>query len=78
VAQVCQVIAGAFDAFWFEVAVVFGVPVSLTDCTLGNVSFVPGRFEFYFALLYVFDIKYWGQVVFRRKTWRVGVRCFIA
>jgi hypothetical protein len=58
VAQVCQVISGAFDASWFEVAVVLGVPVSLAVCTLRNAPFVSGRFEFYFALLYVFDIEH--------------------
>jgi hypothetical protein len=31
-----------------KVAVVFDVPVSLAVCTLGNVSFVSGRFKFYF------------------------------
>jgi hypothetical protein len=75
VAQVCQVIAGAFGASWFKVAVVFGLPVSLAVCTLGNVSFIFERFEFYFVLFYVFDIQYifyyWGQVLVRRKAWRL-------
>jgi hypothetical protein len=66
VAHICQVIAGAFDASWFEVAVVFGVLVSLAVCTLGNVSFVFGQFEFYFDLLYVFDIEYTILVVWGR------------
>jgi hypothetical protein len=59
-AQVYKVISGAFDASWFQVAVVFGVPVFLAICTLGNVSFVSeeGGVEFYFALLYAFDIEY--------------------
>jgi hypothetical protein len=52
------VLTCAFDASWFKVAVVFGVPVSLAVCTLGILSFVSGRFKFYFALLYVFDIEY--------------------
>jgi hypothetical protein len=52
------VVTCAFDAAWFKVAVVFGVPVSLAVCTLGNVSFVSRQFKFYFALLYVFDIEY--------------------
>jgi hypothetical protein len=51
VAEVCQVIAAAFHASWFEVAVVFGVPVSLAVSTLGKISFVSGRFELCFALL---------------------------
>jgi hypothetical protein len=43
-----------FDACQFEMAIFFGVPISLTVCTLNNIPFVFGRFEFYFALLYIF------------------------
>jgi hypothetical protein len=57
VALVCQVVTGAFDTFQFEMTI-FGVPISLTVCTLSNIPFVFGRFEFYFALLYIFYIKY--------------------
>jgi hypothetical protein len=39
-------------------AIIFGVPISLTVCTLSNISFVFGQFEFYFALLYIFYIEY--------------------
>jgi hypothetical protein len=47
---------------WFVTlhAVIFGVPISLTVCTLSNIPFVFGQFEFYVALLYirVFCIEY--------------------
>jgi hypothetical protein len=42
----------------FEMAIIFGVPISFTVCTLSNIPFVFGRFEFYFALLYIFYIEY--------------------
>jgi hypothetical protein len=32
-------------------AIMLGVPISSTVCTLRNIPFVFGRFEFYFALL---------------------------
>jgi hypothetical protein len=38
-------------------AIIFGVPISLTVCTLSNIPFVVGQFEFYFALLYIFYIE---------------------
>jgi hypothetical protein len=37
----------AFDVSGFEVTVVFGVPISLEICTLSNVPFEFGQFEFY-------------------------------
>jgi hypothetical protein len=58
VALVCQMVTCTFQASRFEMAIIFGVPISLTVCTLSNIPFVFGRFEFYFALLYVFYKKY--------------------
>jgi hypothetical protein len=58
VALVCQMVTRTFYASWFEMAITFGVPISLTVCTLSNISFVFGRFELYFALLYIFYIEY--------------------
>jgi hypothetical protein len=58
----------AFDASWCEVTIVLGVPMSLAICTLSNIPFVFGRFEFYLALLYIFYVEYiyiiwcWVQV----------------
>jgi hypothetical protein len=52
VALVCQVVTCTFDASRFEMAIIFGVPI-LTVCTLSNIHFVFGWFEFYFALLYI-------------------------
>jgi hypothetical protein len=48
----------AFHASRSEMAIIFGVPILFTVCTLNNISFVFGRFEFYFALLYVLYIDY--------------------
>jgi hypothetical protein len=42
----------------FEMAIIFGVLISLTVCTLSNIPFVFRRFEYYFALLYIFYIEY--------------------
>jgi hypothetical protein len=71
VALVCQVVTCAFHTSWFELAIIFGVPISLTVFTLGNIPFVFGWFEFYFALLYVFYIEYvlviWGRLQFYKK-----------
>jgi hypothetical protein len=58
VALVWQVVTGAFHASWFEMAIIFGVSISLTVCTLNSISFVFGQFEFYFALLYIFYMEY--------------------
>jgi hypothetical protein len=61
----------ALDASWFEVAINFGVPISSIVCTLINIPFVFGRFEFYFALLYIFYIEYalviWDRFQFYKK-----------
>jgi hypothetical protein len=52
-------------------AIIFGVPISLTVCTLSNIPFVFGLFEFYFALLYILYIEYvlviWGRFQFNKK-----------
>jgi hypothetical protein len=52
----------------------FGVTISLTVSTLSNIPFVFGRFEFYFALLYVFYIEYVlvirGRLQFYKKHGR--------
>jgi hypothetical protein len=58
VTVLCGVLTYAFDASCFEVAVVFGVSVSLAVCALNNIPFVLGRFKFDFALLEVFDKEY--------------------
>jgi hypothetical protein len=39
-------------------AIIFGVPMSLTVCTLSTIPFVFGRFEFYLAMLYIFYTEY--------------------
>jgi hypothetical protein len=48
------------------------VPISLTVCALSNIPFVFGRFEFYFALLYIFYnenvLVIWGRFQFK-KAW---------
>jgi hypothetical protein len=71
VALVCQVVTCAFHTSRFEMAIIFGVPISLTVCTFGNMHFVFGRFEFYFALLYIFNIEYvlviQGRLQFHEK-----------
>jgi hypothetical protein len=71
VAMVCQVVTSAFDASWFEMAIIFSVPISLTVCTLSNIPFVFGQFEFYFALVYILYIEYvlviWGRLQFYKK-----------
>jgi hypothetical protein len=50
VSLVCQMVTCAFDASQFEMAVISGVPISLTVCRLSNIPVVFGWFEFYFAL----------------------------
>jgi hypothetical protein len=68
VTVVNQMVTRSFDASWFEVTVVFGVPISLAICTLSNIPFAFGWFEFYFSLLYIFHVEYifiilgWFQV----------------
>jgi hypothetical protein len=47
-----------FDAWWFEMVVIFCVSMSLAVCALSKIPFVLGRFKFDFALLEVFDKKY--------------------
>jgi hypothetical protein len=54
----CGVITCAFDASWFEMAVVLCVCVSLAVCALSNIPFVLGRLKFDFALLEEFDQEY--------------------
>jgi hypothetical protein len=58
VALVCQVVICAFDTPRFEMAVIFGVSISFTVCTLNSNPFVFGLFKFYFALLYTFYVEY--------------------
>jgi hypothetical protein len=53
--MLCGVITYAFDAPWFEMAVVLCVSVSLAVCALSNIPFVLGRFKPDFALLEVFN-----------------------
>jgi hypothetical protein len=52
-------------------AIIFGVPISLTVCTLSNIYFLFGQIEFYFALLYIFYIEYvlviGGRLQFYKK-----------
>jgi hypothetical protein len=52
------VITCAFDASWFQMAVMLCVPISLAVCALGNITFVFGMFKFDFALLEEFDQEY--------------------
>jgi hypothetical protein len=54
VALICQVVTYAFDACRLEMAIIFGMPTSLTFCILSNIPSVFGPFEFYFTLLYIF------------------------
>jgi hypothetical protein len=54
----CGVSTCAFDASWFEMAVVFCVSVSLAICAFSNIPFVLGSIKFDFALLEVFDKEY--------------------
>jgi hypothetical protein len=74
VALVCQVVICASHASRFEMAIIFGVPISLTVC---NISIEFGRFEFYFALLYIFYIEYVlvirGRFQFYKKHGKVYV-----
>jgi hypothetical protein len=58
VALICQVVTCTFGLSRFKMAIIFSVPISLTVCTWSNIPFVFGRFEFYFALLYIFYIEY--------------------
>jgi hypothetical protein len=44
VGLVCQVVTCAFYTSNFEMAVIFGVPIPLTVCTLSNIPFVFGLF----------------------------------
>jgi hypothetical protein len=71
VALVCQVVTCAFDTSRFETAIIFGVPIYLTVCTLSHIPFVFGRFKFYFALLHIFYVEYAlvirGRLQFYRK-----------
>jgi hypothetical protein len=60
----------SFHAFRFEMAIIFGVPISLTVCTLSNISFVFGLLKFDFALLYVFYIEYVLVIRCRLKTYK--------
>jgi hypothetical protein len=68
VIQDFQMVGCTSRASRFEVTVVFVVYISFPICTLNNIPFVFGRFEFYFALLYIFYIEYvfvipgWFQV----------------
>jgi hypothetical protein len=39
-------------------AEIFGMPIPLTVCTLGDVTCVPRRFEADFALLQIFHLEY--------------------
>jgi hypothetical protein len=55
---VCQVVTCALHAPRFEMVIIFYVPISLTVCTLSNISFVFRLFEFNFALLYIFYNEY--------------------
>jgi hypothetical protein len=71
VALVCHAVTCAFDASRFEMAIIFGVPISLTVCAYGNIPFLFGRFELHFALLYTFYIEYvlaiWGRFQFYKN-----------
>jgi hypothetical protein len=67
VALVRHVVTRTFDASRFERVIIFGVPISLTVCTLRNIPFVFGRFKFY-STEYVLVI--WGRFQFYKKTWR--------
>jgi hypothetical protein len=55
----------------FLMAIIFGVPMSLTVFTLSNVPFVFGRFEFYFALFFILYIEYvlviWDRLKFYKN-----------
>jgi hypothetical protein len=51
-------VACAFHAAWFEMTEIFGMPIPLTVCTLGDVTCVLRRFEADFALLQIFHLKY--------------------
>jgi hypothetical protein len=53
VALICRVVTRAFHPSQFVMAIIFGVCIFLTVCTLSNIPFVFWRFEFYFALLYI-------------------------
>jgi hypothetical protein len=75
---VCGVITCAFDALWFEMAVVFCVSVSLAVLSLKNISIVLGRFKFDFALLEIFNRECpccSGQVSVPLKTWKKRTWC---
>jgi hypothetical protein len=65
-ALACRVVTIAFRASWFEVANILSVPISLTVCTLCNVSCVLGRFKSDFAFLQKFHVKdilvVWGTL----------------
>jgi hypothetical protein len=68
-----QVITGAFDATWMQVAVVFCVPTALAISALDNLSFMPWRFKLNFTLLKVFNIEYIlivrSRLVVDKKHW---------
>jgi hypothetical protein len=46
------VVTCTFDAPHFERAIISGVPVSLTVCTLNNIPFVSVRFKFFILHCY--------------------------
>jgi hypothetical protein len=61
-------VACAFHASWFEMAEMFGMPIPLTVCTLGDVTCVPRRFEADFALSQIFHLKYFLVVTLKMET----------
>jgi hypothetical protein len=82
VTVLCGVITRAFDASWFEMAVILCVSISSAVCALGNIPFVIGRYKFDFALLEVFDEVYipvvWGRFQLHKKhgKWELGAILF--
>jgi hypothetical protein len=48
----------AFDASWFEMALVLFVSVSLAVCAVSNIPFMLGRFKFDSELLETFEKEY--------------------
>jgi hypothetical protein len=56
-ALIRQMVTCSFHASRFKMAIIFGVPISLTVYTVCNISGVFGRFEFYFTLLQKFCIE---------------------
>jgi hypothetical protein len=75
VTVLCGMITCAFDASWFEMAVVLCLSLSLAVRALSNIPFVLGRFKFDFALLEVSDKEYVLVVRGRfqlHKKWKEG------